>query len=202
MTTTIDRTAYDANLQRVGLRLRSMIDRILRTYDRATGEDRANGQAWYDRAHELARELASDLGGLDYAACVISHLSPRTKWGRNARAARDLAAGRHPSYALGANVDRARRALQSADPHATFGAHKTRNFARNILGDVECVTVDVWAARIAMGKQVPDPEATLRRVGVYEAVEHAYRLAARRRGVTPREMQATTWVVVRNGRAE
>jgi hypothetical protein len=36
---------------------------------------------------------------------------------------------------------------------------------------------------------------------VYPAIEHAYRVAAERVGVDPTTMQATTWVVARNGRA-
>jgi hypothetical protein len=103
----------------------------------------------------------------------------------------------------GANVYRAARALESADPLSTFGpkAHKTRRFARNLLGDRRSVTVDVWAARTALGDTVEDPERALRLVGVYAAVEHAYQLAARRRGVDPTTMQATCWVVERGGRA-
>jgi hypothetical protein len=62
------------------------------------------------------------------------------------------------------------------------------------------VTVDVWAVRVALGTR-PDAEQCLTRVGVYDALEHCYRLAAQRAGVDPTTMQATTWIVARNGRA-
>jgi hypothetical protein len=38
------------------------------------------------------------------------------------------------------------------------------------------------------------------RVGSYDALAHCYRLAAKRVGVSPAQIQAVTWVVVR-GRA-
>ena len=198
----IDRTAYASNLERVGLRMRSTVDRILRAYDKATEADRAAGERWYNVAHDLAEELSGSLGSVEHAACVISHLSPRTSWKRNARAARDLAAGVNPSYAIGANVKRARGCLNEQDPYVTLGGLKTQAFARNILGCEESVTVDVWAARVAVGSRYADAEALLRLAGVYEAIAQAYRIAARRRGVTPRTMQATCWVVVRGGRAD
>jgi hypothetical protein len=62
------------------------------------------------------------------------------------------------------------------------------------------VTVDVWAARVAFGPR-DDAEQVLSRVGVYDAVERAYQIAAQRLGVDPVTVQATTWIVARGGRA-
>ena len=55
-------------------------------------------------------------------------------------------------------------------------------------------------SRSALRKLVADPEKALSRVGVYDAIEHSYRLAAARLGVDPVTVQATTWIVARNGR--
>jgi hypothetical protein len=89
---------------------------------------------------------------------------------------------------------RARRALEVADPEATFGkkALKTLNFSRNISGCVNSVTVDVWAAKV-----VGVTEAQLKLTGVYDAIAHCYRLAAKRAGIHPAQMQAICWIVVR-----
>lgn len=188
-----------------GVSHETIVRRILRTFDRATTADIEAGARWYDEAGTLAASLAGRGGNLDSlerAAVVIAHLSPRTSWARNVATAVAVANGEWESArelgAMGALLDRARRAVDAADPWETFGptALKTKSFARNIAGDREAVTVDVWACRVA-----DLDETALGRKGAYDAVAHAYRLAARHRGVDPATMQATTWIVARNGRA-
>jgi hypothetical protein len=192
---------HDTNLHRAGLpSVETLTRRILRTFDRATASDVEAGATWYDAAGRLAADLANDSVDAAAAAVIIAHLSPRTDWERNVMGATTLIReGVKATGIIGANFDRAVASLDFEDPFDSFGptAPKTLNFARNIAGDVEAVTVDVWAARVV---QV-DPETQLGRKGVYDAVAHAYRLAARRRGVAPATMQATTWIVARGGRA-
>lgn len=174
--------------------------RILRTFDRANASDIESGAIWYNDAQSLALELAASTGRTaEEVAAVISHLSPRTPWARNmAGAVTLLLYGERANGILSANYSRASKSLDhDGDPIETFGGPKTRRFYLNILGDTGAVTVDVWAARVV---GVNDENA-LRRFGVYDAIEHAYRLAAGRRGVAPTTMQATTWIVARNGRA-
>ena len=189
----------DATLRRNGTTLRATVARILRTFDRATAADIERGARWYADAEIIAATLAPRFGSLDAAAAVIAHLSPRTTWARNIAGAVDLSNGIEPTYCIAANRKRAHKAMLSADPLGTLRGPKTRRFALNILGDREAVTVDVWAARVALGRKV-DAELVLSRAGVYEAIEHAYQVAARRRGVDATTMQATTWIVARNGR--
>jgi hypothetical protein len=188
---------HDTNLHRAGLpSVETLTRRILRTFDRATASDVEAGATWYDEAHDLAVSLS--VGNLDVerTASVIAALSPRTTWTRNVRGATLLIEeGEVLPGLIGRNVETADRALVHGFKALT--GPKTSAFARNIAGDVEAVTVDVWAARVV---QV-DPETQLGRKGVYDAVAHAYRLAARRRGVAPATMQATTWIVARGGRA-
>jgi hypothetical protein len=187
-----------------GVTLETIVRRIVRTFDAATPSDLEAGARWYDEAGELAHDLASDAGSVYHAAAVIAHLSPRTTWARNVSTAtalimHDRAEARRLG-AMDALLDRAESVLtyREGDPFDTFGptAPKTLNFARNISGDREAVTVDVWAMRV-----VDLDESLLGRKGAYDAMAHAYRLAARRRGVDPATMQATTWVVSRGGRA-
>jgi hypothetical protein len=188
-------------LTRAGVKsVETLVGRILRTFDRATASDVEAGATWYDEAGTLAADLAARGGhSVEEAAVVIAHLSPRTSWIRNVLGAEALLLRdeRHAGI-IGDNFDRAVASLDFENPLESFGptAPKTLNFARNILGDVEAVTVDVWAARVA-GLD----ERQLGLAGVYELTAHAYRLAARRRGVAPATMQATTWIVARGGRA-
>jgi hypothetical protein len=198
MANRLDRSP-NASLRRIGTSTRACVDRIVCTYLEATTEQVAEGAAWYADAHGVALDLARTGGiSVEHAATVISHLSPRTSWTRNVTGAWSLVTTGIAPRCLRSNVDRARASLLSSDPLDTFGprAPKTRRFARNILGDRDAVTVDVWAVRVALGDR-PDAETLLRRAGVYEAIEHAYRLAATRLGVDPTDVQATTWIVVR-----
>lgn len=192
--------SHDAAARRVfGVTLETITRRILATFDRATASDLESGARWYDVANSLAVSLVgtSEVDSLDRAACLIAALSPRTDWARNVAGAVAMAHGDAPHGCIGTNVDRAVNVLAATDPHDGLGnGPKVKAFARNIAGDVESVTVDVWACRVA-----DLDETLLSRKGAYDAVAHAYRLAARRRGVDPATMQATTWVVARNGRA-
>lgn len=199
---TIARTVF-------GVSHETIVKRILRTFDRATTSDLEDGARWYDVAGNLASDLAihsTQWGTVTprTAAAVIAQLSPRTTWQRNVAAATALIYGSEDDArqvgAIGANIDRAVAALLAGadgqDAIDTINGPKTNAFARNIAGDREAVTVDVWAARVA-----DLDETLLGRKGAYDAVAHAYRVAARRRGVDPTTMQAVTWIVARNGRA-
>ena len=191
--------SHDTAMRKVfGITLETAVRRILKSFDAATPSDIEGGARWYDEAGDLATNLGASSGmGVEMAATVIAHLSPRTTWARNVTGAVTLLVyGERADGLIGANFDRAVAALDSADPISTLNGPKTNAFARNIAGDREAVTVDVWAMRV-----VDLDETLLSRKGAYDAVAHAYRLAARRRGVDPATMQATTWIVARNGRA-
>lgn len=188
-----------------GVSLETIVRRIVRTFDRASASDVESGARWYDEAGTLASSLADEDWTPAQVACLIAHLSPRTTWARNVATATVMVQDKRDGHnaalrlgAMGALVNRAAQIHDWEDPFDSFGpaARKTRSFARNIHGDREAVTVDVWAMRVA-----DLDESALSRKGAYDAVAHAYRLAARRRGVDPATMQATTWIVARNGRA-
>lgn len=168
---------------------------ILDVWESADENALADGRTWYGIALGTAYDVSA-IGGmsLQSAAAVIAHLSPRVSWSRNVSGALALAGGERPAGMMSANIERARKAIDAPDPLATFGpaAQKTAAFARNILGDEQAVTVDVWALRVAM----LSPDSDLRGAR-YEAVADAYREAAHRAGVTPAVMQATTWVAIR-----
>lgn len=187
-------------LAKIGLTVRTVTDRITRCHGKASEDDILAGKAWYGIANAVAVRMAdgSDMT-LDQAAAVIAQLSPRLRWSQNVESALMLAqTGELPRYVMSGPAGRARKASVAADPFATFGAKakKTRSFARNITGDMHAVTVDVWAARV-----VGVTEEQLKLAGVYEAIAHCYRLAAKRAGIEPAVMQAITWIVVRGSAA-
>jgi hypothetical protein len=192
------RKALTANeaLAKIGLNVEQVTKRISRTFGKATAEDILAGKVWYCEAQDLCENLSlfSDYT-IDQIAAAMAQLSPRLRWSQNVDSIIALVNdGVVPAYVMSGPAGRAHKAINAAEPFDTFGkaAKKTRSFARNITGDVHAVTVDVWAARIA-----GVTEDQLKLVGVYEAVAHCYRLAAKRAGIDPQQMQAITWIVIR-----
>lgn len=183
-----------------------MTRRLLAVHLECTPAELAQGLAWYDRARAAAEGMAG-AGGLERAASVIAHLSPRARWETNVSwAAKVLAAAdaREPCPNVSTGAQRS-KAWQVAtgwkDPGADHGP-KTGAFYRNILGDTSAVCVDAWAARAATGDTSIGTE---RKSGIgratYRRIEAAYVRAAHALGMAPRDLQAAVWVHVR-GSAE
>lgn len=206
---------HDATLRtKAATSLGACTARIMKTFALASEEQIRAGSAWYASARAEAASMAA-AGGItvDRAACVIAHLSPRTAWARNIRAAWDVVTDGDTMINMAANVERAKAALVADDPWTTFGpdALKTRRFAANIAGDDSVVTVDVWALRVAFGRgwgkawrQNASTDAELIRMlgraGVYAGIERAYLNAATRLNLPATTVQAVTWGIARNGR--
>lgn len=206
MATKINRTPGQTLEHVFGITTRKAVSNILAMWDRANVNDVAAGRIWYREAGQYARDLADAFEvSAAHAATVIAHLSPRASWQANKDYAFAACRGKHsrPTACIGGNWDRAVAALETTLPLVTLRGNKTHAFALNILGDESAVTVDVWALRIALGdKYVRETaDGQLARVGAYDAIAHAYRLAAKRAGVSPAVMQATTWCVAR-GRSD
>lgn len=176
-----------------------MNNSIMDTWKRATTQQRRMGALWYPKAYGVACVLAS-VGDITVqaATAVLAHLSPRTQWVITIRGAFALVTtGQAPGH-MRANVARARAALASDDPLATINGPKTRSFVANILGDLNMVTIDVWALRVACGSSAD--AAMIRRQDGYDNIVDQYRQVATKVKVTPAVLQATTWIVARNGR--
>lgn len=175
-------------------RMRKMINNTLA---KSTPELENDGKNWYRSAYNDCAEIAMRTPyTVDQIAGAVAHLSPRMPWSRNIELAKTLATtGTAPC--MKRSLDNAIAALNSNDPMETFGkdAHKTRAFYQNIMNNHQMVTVDVWAARIAIGTK--DAEKMLSRKGMYQAVAHAYKLAAKDNNVSPAEAQAIAWCVIR-----
>jgi hypothetical protein len=203
----------NATMRRVaGISFRRACLNIEAAWNACTPADIEAGARWYGTAAAIVSDVAALSGDTpETVAAVIAEYSPRTTWDRNVAGAYALCiAGTRAPGLMGANHERAVRALNvgraGGDPVASVNGPKTNSFARNILGDRTAVTVDVWAARIAMAPDYKrgagiDVERALGRAGGYDAVANAYRCVAARLGVDPTTLQAATWVRSRNGRA-
>lgn len=176
---------------------RAIADRLTRLYERTTPSERAAGAAWYWRASDVIADMAAESGlPTDVVADVVAVLSPQCPWTRNiagARLALTLHGAGHPwtdaksATVYGANVRKAWRILDG-DRSALRGP-KVEAFGANLRGDLSYVTVDVWATRAAIGRDLPGRDR--------RAIIAGYKLAARRAGVSPAEFQAIVWVAVR-----
>lgn len=189
-------------IEKANVTTRLVTDRITYTVESATMADVDAGLVWYD-------DLGAELLGLaqltsyprEAVVAAFAHLSPRISFTGCKVATLAMFGGEpRPAGVMLAPWNRARQAMDAPDPLATLKGPKVRAFARNILGDTQAVTIDIWALRVALGDDF-DP-GLITRKGVYDALARCYRLAALRVGLTPRETQAITWVVARNGRAQ
>jgi len=188
----------------IGISTDQVIANILATWMDATDANREDGAQWYLLNQQALEEMANGNGvSLEAAAAVTAHLSPRVHWARALVAAHNMLNGLPVTGVMGRSISGAQSALDAyrngEDPLWTLKGPKIRNFALNLAGDTEAVTIDVWAARVAFGG--PYEDKLLQRAGVYQAIAQAYRAAAAKVGVSPSTMQATTWIVARNGRA-
>lgn len=186
------------------MKLRHAVMRLDGWLDAATAEDLAAGIGWYDRARAVAESIAAETG-LPARQCagIIAALSPRCQWGANvsgARATAIAAVNGKPMPAIAGILSNRRKAWRIAngeDAGVVLSGPKVRAFFANIMGDVETVTIDMWAARAAEGRS--NEQAPVRRR--YELCAESYRRAARRRGMTPRDAQAAVWTVFRRTHA-
>ena len=165
---------------------------------RATDEQVQDGKRWYTEAYVHAHRMAMSTDGrLNVAQCaaIIAHLSPMRPWQENLKKAWEFV-NTGDVVAFGAQVAGCRRAAESDDPLATFGksAHKTRNFAKNIFGDWDGVTVDRWAVRAA-GLDLDTWKGG--KLNDYTEVAEAYRRVADRHDLWPAQVQAIVWCVIR-----
>lgn len=181
-------------------KLRHQVARVDGWLSVATAADLADGLAWYDRARRAAAEMAErhDVS-VECATGAIAALSPRCQWTINVRAAELMLAtaakGQSEPVTAGTLSNRAKawRIARGESPELVLSGPKVRAFYRNIMGDREAVTVDVWAARAAEGRDWPHAPVKRR----YRLLAESYRRAGERRGMHPRDAQAAVWTVYR-----
>lgn len=171
---------------------------ILAVYDAASDTDIRKGEAWYGTMHAAMQEHSAQSGySVAQCAAVYAACSVNTQWAQNVTLAeRAISNGGLVGGTLGQTVSKVNAILGGADIDSTITIDpdnlKLRNFIRNMTGDVDAVTVDRWARRIATrGAQSGVPKGDL-----YRKIADAYVQAAWERNTEPSTMQAVTWVAM------
>ena len=161
---------------------------------RATMSDIAKAAIWYEDAHAVAVEVARNLNSfIEVGASVVAAFSPRQTWGRNVVNAIAFSQGEHVP-GLANNMVMANNSLTLG--FDALNGQKTNAFARNIAGDTNAVTIDVWMIRAAgfdATKGVNKSD--------YNLLAECVRDVAKAFGIAPSVMQALIWIVKR-GSAE
>lgn len=201
----------------------TMVRHILAVWDSASASDIKRYANWYGDMNRVCQSLAdmADLP-LENVAAAMAWLSPQQTVLQNVAMTAELCeayADRRnvwqvPMSQYPAMVDNAIASLLDG-PTAmlwhnaegkTLPNRKVRSFFRNIMGIDSFVTVDRHAVAIAVGNSNKARNGRYVTLGqpkgrAYERVADAYRVAARRRGVSAPTMQAVTWCV-RRGSAD
>jgi len=145
---------------------------------------------WYARANRVLIELYG--GDSDLFAALLAATSPRMSVKRNWRLAKQV----YHSWKNGGpiNLNGTLPAhhgnIERAFVSETLSGPKVESFRKNLLGDYNAVTIDVWMKRwLGIDKRL-----TLRR---YEIAAGAIREQALDYRLKPAEFQAVAWCVIR-----
>ena len=180
---------------------------ILKVYRRATTEDIANGQEWYDKAKRYANTISKKTGvHLHTVIGVMAALSPNNKWKRNVADCERMCG----AWMSGFEIDDFKvscyntmklKAWSILDDNLTsdddiltrLNGQKIRSFYSNIRGLNE-VTIDGHALNIALGKvQGLTSGKTNMGKKTYIEMQKVYVRAAKRVDIPAHVLQAITW---------
>lgn len=199
---------------------------IRASWDRADAGCRDQGRDWYPATNRLVTALA-EVADVDpsVVAAIMAVLSPRSAWGTNVmntaatlveaghlsadQAIKILAAhGYNPRdgvwrmdgpRGLGRSVAKAMAIAESENPAAHVTGQKVLSFYGNIAAPVTstAVTIDAWAAGVALGRRVTTAEMSGLTAKQYARVADAYRTVAAELDMPAHELQATCWCEIR-----
>lgn len=164
-------------------------------YESATVDEVASGMTWYERAHDIAAQIATKYDrNVDEVAKVIAILSPLNMWSSNVNdtwavyehVLRDAELTK--VSALQANVNKAIDLI--ATGLDTLSGQKVTSFYRNIMLCSESVTVDSWMHKVS---GIGGTLTAMR----YRAIAEAVKLIAHDQGLLPYQAQAIIWNVAR-----
>jgi hypothetical protein len=184
----------------------------------ASEVDIFEGIQWYQRAYDLAVKFIHAYDGLTLgqAVGVIAALSPNNKWERNCIDAETMiktwkANGDYNAVKVCTFNKNKQKAidilsLESVDTEAIaniLNGQKVVAFYRSIMGDKNSVCVDGHAYAIFMGERIATSRTPSITPKLYETIQRAYKLVAKRsyelcgHTLTPTQVQAVTWVTYR-----
>lgn len=170
------------------------VDRIVEMYALATEAQIEAGVGWYP----AARLIAAECGDVRRGAGVIAALSANKGWTDNIRLARRCFTGEFRGH-FPLALDKARAILAGTDPVEVLPMGlKTGQFFLCIYdpADPDAVVIDRHAHDIVAGMKYGNGDRGLDNANRYESIADAHRVAAKRLGMVPSELQAIVWVVV------
>jgi hypothetical protein len=186
----------------------------------ASQADILSGLNWYQRAYDLSLRFIHTYDGLTMgqAVGVIAALSPNNKWERNCIDAEAMI----KTWAIQGDYDMIKVCtfnpnkqkainilsldMESADAEAIpkiLNGQKVVAFYRSIMGDKNAVCVDGHAYAIFIGERVPTSKTPSITPKLFETIQRAYQLVAKRSAdlcgveLSPTQVQAVTWVTYR-----
>jgi hypothetical protein len=179
------------------------MERMIDYLNAARGTDAWHeGKAWYAEANAFCKGCAGrHTVAVERVAGIVAALSPRCTWDANKRWAEELIRCAVnglpcPPVGLGDARVKAWAIAHGTDPDVALRGLKVRAFYRNLIGDLEAVTIDGW-----MLKALGLTQGAVRTPARHAIVVRAVTDAAERFNIAPAEAQAIVWVHVR-GRAE
>jgi hypothetical protein len=223
----IETQAVSPYLQPINIRylqenwpMETLVQNILDAYEDSTEEEYNAGIEWYNKVHNIAKEFSEAYGySFEVICAVFARLSPNLYWDINYVQAiafieahaqgvknwEDVRIWTPYSYegkpcGYGNNNRLAWEILETGDLSLVRG-EKIESFMHNFINGPDDpdtkATVDIWATRVAFKDPLVEPHFN-DRDGSYAYMEQAYNIAAERVGLTPKQMQAVTWVHYKN----
>jgi hypothetical protein len=159
-------------------------------FSQADSRQYAEGFKWYDDANAELRLIALQHDSfIEIAAAICAALSPKLRWSANLLYTDWVFQGLTIPH-LKTPVNKALAILESGNVDL-ITAPKTSAFYRNLIGDLNRVTIDVWMYRAA-GLNDDDVKPWH-----YRELELAVKRLANHYKVEPARIQAIIWIVIR-----
>jgi hypothetical protein len=154
-------------------------------------------------AHDTAVLIAQRFNlTVNQAAAIIAVLSPRNKWARNVRDAIGLCkyGTEYKTSTFGRNTGKALNIIEGKPVCDYVKGNKVEAFHKLIVNplDSNTVCVDTWAIALALNIK-PSEVGTLTDKN-YSDLSLCYVNVAREVNITPWQMQAVTWLWIREQR--
>ena len=174
--------------------------RIKACYIRANRDVLKRGLNWYQQANVFCKEVAHNTGlSVETVAMVVSALSPAVSWELNKIQAEQMCNAFRDGLPLEtvttstyeSNRLKAWDILQGKKV-ITVKSPKTYAFYRNIMLNVDSVTIDRWILRVMFNRPLKSLTALK-----YRQCEQIFKQAAIDLELKPYQLQAITWEQIR-----
>lgn len=174
--------------------------RIKACYIRANRDVISKGLNWYQHAHVFCKEVAHNTGlSVDTVAMVVSALSPAVSWELNKIQAEQMCNAFRDGLPLDSVITSTyeNNRLKAWDilhgkKVITVKSPKTYAFYRNLMLNIDSVTIDRWILRVMFNRPIKSLTALK-----YRQCEEIFKQAAIDLDLKPLQLQAITWEQIR-----